>query len=139
MRYIDTSVLVAYLTREANSVAAEAFMLSRGTPLVISTWTEVEFFSALGKKLRTKQLTKSLVGSIVNQYRQSISPHVHLIPVTDVDHKRAAMLLDGWQTSLRAADSLHLAISSAYGATTYTLDRGMALAGATLGIAVTLL
>ncbi|MYM69622.1 PIN domain-containing protein [Pseudoduganella sp. FT55W] len=139
MRYIDTSVLVAYLTREAHSVEAEAFMLSQGTPLVMSTWTEVEFLSALGKKLRTKQLTKSLADSIVHQYRQSISSHVRLIPVTDADLKRAAMLLDGWKTSVRAADSLHLAISSGHGATTYTLDRGMALAGATLGVAVTLL
>jgi len=29
MRYIDTSVLVAYLTQETNSPTAEAFMLSQ--------------------------------------------------------------------------------------------------------------
>jgi hypothetical protein len=139
MRYLDTSVLVAYLTHEANSTVAEAFLLSEGAPLAISTWTEVEFFSALSHKIRTRQLTKPFADGIVHKYRQSVLPHFRLIPVADADHVRAATLLDGWRSCLRAADSLHLAISSAHGATTYTFDRGMATAGVLLGIAVALL
>ncbi|MRW90349.1 PIN domain-containing protein [Duganella sp. FT80W] len=139
MRYLDTSVLVAYLTHEANSLAAEAFMLSAGAPLAISTWTEVEFFSALGRKLRSGQLTKFVANGIVDKYRNSICANLRLIAVTDADHVYAKTLLDGWKSGLCAGDSLHLAISSAYGATTYTFDRGMAIAGAILGISVILL
>lgn len=139
MRYLDTSVLVAYLTHEPNSLVAEAFLLSQGAPLAISTWTEVELFSALSHKIRTKQLTKLLADGIVRKYRQSILPHFRLLPIAEADYVRAAALLDGWQSSLRAGDSLHLAVSSARGATTYTFDRGMAKAGALMGIAVILL
>jgi uncharacterized protein with PIN domain len=47
MRYVDTSVLVAYLTPETNSSIAEAFMLSPGAPLAVSSLAEVELVSAL--------------------------------------------------------------------------------------------
>jgi hypothetical protein len=48
MRYVDTSVLLAYLPPESGSAVAEEFMLSEGTPLAISSWSEVELLSALG-------------------------------------------------------------------------------------------
>ena len=56
MRYVDTSVLIAYLIPEPGSAAAEQFMLSSGEPLAISSWTEAELLSALGIKLRTGRL-----------------------------------------------------------------------------------
>lgn len=139
MRYIDTSVLIAYLIREIHSPAAESFMLSRGGQLAISTWTEVELFSALGIKLRTKQLTQYIANSAIDIYRRSISPQLRRIAVTDAHHRQAALLLDGWRSSLRAGDSLHLAIASSHRATIYTLDGGMASAGGILGISVQLL
>jgi predicted nucleic acid-binding protein len=37
MRYLDTSVLLAFLIPEAGNNAAEAFMTSDGDPLVISS------------------------------------------------------------------------------------------------------
>ncbi|WP_211923223.1 hypothetical protein [Duganella radicis] len=40
MRYVDTSVLVSYLTPEPHSQTAEAFMLSAGGMLVVSSWTD---------------------------------------------------------------------------------------------------
>ena len=55
------------------------------------------------------------------------------------EHRRAVLLLEGWHTTLRAGDGLHLAIASANGATVYTLDRGMAEAGFALGVSVKLL
>ena len=57
----------------------------------------------------------------------------------DADHRKAAILLDGWRTALRACDGLHLAIADAHRATIFTFDHGMARAGAILGIAVRLL
>ena len=139
MRYIDTSVLIAYLVRETGSAAAEALMLSPGMPLAVSTWSEVELLSAIGIKLRTRQLTETVAYGVVDMYRRSILPSLHLIAVTDADHRQSAALLNGWRSGLRAGDSLHLAIAQAHRATIYTLDRGMAAAGTILGTAVILL
>lgn len=139
MRYVDTSVLIAYLTPEAGSDVAEAFMLSTGEPLAVSSWTEVELLSALGVKIRTKQLTKVAANKVVDIYGRLVSPQLHRIAVEDADHRQAVILLEGWKTTLRAGDGLHLAIAAANGATVYTFDRGMADAGTALGISVRLL
>lgn len=139
MRYVDTSVLIAYLTPEAGSAIAEKFMLSAGEPLAISSWTEIELLSALGVKLRMKQLSLAGVHDVVDTYSKLVAPQLHRIPVDDADHRQTVILLDGWRTALRAGDGLHLAIASAHGATVHTLDRGMASAGLVLGIPVRLL
>jgi predicted nucleic acid-binding protein len=136
MRYVDTSVLIAYLLPEPSSAVAEEFMLSAGPPLAISSWTEVELLSALGIKVRTKQLSRSAAHDVVDTYSRSVAPHLHRISVDDADHRQAAIFLDGWRTALRAGDGLHLAIAAAHGATVYTFDRGMATSGTALGIPV---
>jgi predicted nucleic acid-binding protein len=139
MRYVDTSVLVAYLTPESHSLAAETFMRSLGDKLAISSWAEVELLSAFGAKLRGGGLSDAEVHDAVDSYSRLVSPHLHRIAVEDADHRLAFVLLDGWRTTLRAGDGLHLAIAASRGATVYTLDRGMATAGGILGIPVTLL
>ena len=139
MRYVDTSVLLAYLTPEAGSAVAEKFMLSAGAPLAISSWTEIELLSALGVKLRTKQLSLAAVHEVVDTYSKLVAPQLLRIAVDDADHRQTVILLDGWRTALRAGDGMHLAIASAHGATIHTLDRGMASAGLVLGIEVRLL
>jgi predicted nucleic acid-binding protein len=139
MRYVDTSVLIAYLTPEQGSHVAQAFMLSAGAPLAISSWSEVELLSALGVKLRTRQLSASQAQDVVDVYSRMVSPHLRRITVEDMDHRNAALLLNGWKTTLRAGDGLHLAIAAAHGATVFTFDRALVAAGAILGISVTLL
>lgn len=72
-------------------------------------------------------------------YTRLVFPCLRRIQVVDADHRKAVELLKGWRTSLRAGDSLHLAIADAHGATIFTFDRGMAKAAEALGIAVRLL
>lgn len=139
MRYLDTSVLLAFLVPEVGSSAAEALMTSDGEPLAISSWSEVELVSALGVKLRTRQMTERDASSAIDAYTRLVLPSLRRIQVGDADHRKAVTLLKGWRTSLRAGDGLHLAIADAHRATIFTLDQGMAKAGATLGIAVRLL
>lgn len=139
MRYVDTSVLIAYLMPEPASAAAEQFMLSAGEPLAISSWTEAELLSALGIKLRTGKLDMPAAGDVIDTYSRLVAPNFTRLAIDEADHRQAIALLEGWHTSLRSGDGLHLAIAAAHGATVYTLDRRIAAAGTTLGIPVTLL
>jgi predicted nucleic acid-binding protein len=134
MRYVDTSVLVAYLTPEAGSDAADAFMRSPGAPLAVSSWTEVELFSAMGLKIRTKQLDVTMAREVIDTYTRVVAPQLRHIPVEDLNHNQAAVLLDGWTTPLRAADALHLSIAAAHSAVIFTFDSVMAAAGEHFGI-----
>ncbi|MBN8443035.1 MAG: type II toxin-antitoxin system VapC family toxin [Thauera sp.] len=139
MRYVDTSVLLAYLTQEAMSECAEAFMRGRGAPLGVSSWVETELLSALGVKIRTGQLGRGLAAEVYRTYRQDVAPHLRHLAVNDADHRNAARLLEGWATGLRAGDALHLAIAAGQGAVVCTLDRGMAEAARMLDLEATLL
>lgn len=139
MRYVDTSVLVAYLTPEPASAVAEEFMMSEGDPLAISSWTEVEFLSALELKLRRKELDRHQAQQVVDAYSRLVSPQLRRLDIDEADHRQALSLMIGWRTSLRGGDGLHLAIASANGATVHTLDRGMADAAVMLGIPVRVL
>lgn len=84
MRYVDTSVLIAYLTRETGSDVAEAFMRSQGEPLAISSGTELKLLSAFGLKVRTGQLTLADAKEAVNAYSRLVSPHLQHISGTCV-------------------------------------------------------
>lgn len=77
--------------------------------------------------------------SAIDAFTRLVLPCRRRIQVSDADHRKAVLLLDGWHTALRAGDGLHLAIAGARRATIFTFDQGMANAGATLGIAVRLL
>lgn len=81
MRYVDTSVLIAYLTPGAGSAVAEAFMLSVGEPLAISSWSEVELLSALGVKVRTRQLSKTAANDVVDTYSRLVAPSCIVFPL----------------------------------------------------------
>lgn len=139
MRYVDTSVLVSYLTPEPHSKIADAFMQSAGTLLAISSWTEVELYSALGIKLRTGQLNTVQLQDVLDNYQKQVSPQLYRLPALNQDHRLAKILITGWRTTLRAGDSLHLAIALAHNSTVYTLDRKLAIAGPKLGVPVILL
>jgi uncharacterized protein len=139
MRYLDTSVLLAFLLPEAGSSAAEALMTSKGDPLVVSSWSEVELMSALGVKIRARQIAEREAISAMGAYTRLVLPCLHRIQVVDANHRKAVELLKGWRTSLRAGHGLHLAIADAHQATIFRFDQGMAKAGAALGVAVRLL
>lgn len=128
MQYVDTSVLVAYLTLETYSARAIQVMRDiNRQPLAVSTWTETEFFSALGIKLRTKQLNEEQAQRVEKQYQLCKSSFIWL-SVTDKDYQTASKLLKHWQTGLRAGDALHLAIATNHNALLLSLDERFAKA-----------
>lgn len=139
MRYVDTSVLLAYLTQEAKSECAEAFIRSSGAPLGVSSWVEAELLSALGLKIRTGQLGRELAAEVYRTYRHDVAPHLRHLAVEEADQRNAAKLLEGWSTGLRAGDALHLAIAARQGAVVCTLERGLSAAAEGLGIQAILL
>jgi predicted nucleic acid-binding protein len=136
MLYLDTSVLVPLFLPEPESDRMQRWIERQAAGLLcISEWTLTEFASALGLKVRTKQLRpdqalnaqKLLEGLAVQSFR------VH-IP-TRADYVQAAVFLGERALGLRAGDALHLAIAynEAAGAV-YSLDRLFVAAGRKLKI-----
>ena len=134
MRYVDTSVLIAFLLPESGSQLAERLMTSPGDALAYSSWTEVELLSALGIQVRRKLITRRAAKRVVDVFANLVAPALVRRAVSDNDHRMAAHILDGWQTSLRAGDALHLALVQEYQAELWTFDRIMAKAASHFGL-----
>ncbi|UTY60297.1 type II toxin-antitoxin system VapC family toxin [Massilia sp. erpn] len=139
MRYLDTSVLLAYLLPESKSELAQEVMLQANGSMGISRWSEVEIYSALGVKLRMGHIDHLSAAAVITIFHEQVQPCLQSFPVAERELSRAVVLLSGWKTALKSGDALHFAIASSRAATVLTFDRSMAKAGKLLGLPTVLL
>jgi len=136
MLYLDTSFLVPYFVSEESSEKVEAYLRGlEGEELVLSAWTATEFVSALGLKVRTKQLDKPAASAALAAFREVGEQYFNWLAVSAVDFKAASAYLEKWNLGLRAGDALHLAVAKTNGVKKLlTLDERMLKAARALRI-----
>ncbi len=140
MIYLDTSVLVAALTREPRTEEIQAWLADRNAgELFISDWAIVEFSSALSLKLRAGHLEGHHRADALATFNGLVENSFTVLPVSRRDYHTAARFADQHITRLRGGDALHLAVSSRHGARLRTLDRLLAQAASHLGVSAELL
>lgn len=115
--YVDTSVWLALLGREATAPAVATWM-SGGMILATAQWTAVELASGLGIKARRGEFTQATASSICDAFRQLIAiDGVSVPPCRDTDFQEAAALCERIGSGLRGGDALHLAVAQRLGCT----------------------
>ncbi|MGE5269635.1 MAG: type II toxin-antitoxin system VapC family toxin [Thiohalocapsa sp.] len=140
MLYLDTSLLVAALTNEANTERIQQWLGGQDPDtLAISEWVATEFSAALSIKLRVGDLPLSARDDALAAFERLRGENLTVLPISGLHFRLAAHLADQHALGLRAGDALHLAVCLDYRALLNTLDRRLAEAGAPLGVATAIL
>lgn len=138
--YLDTSLLVAALTNEADTDRMQAWLGAQDPDLLtISPWVVTEFSAAVALKLRAGQIEPAHRAEALAAFTRLVADSLSVLPVPAEAFRTAARFADQAGLGLRAGDALHLAVCAGHGAMLCTLDRHLAAAGPPLGIAARLL
>lgn len=138
MAYIDTSVLTAYYCPEPLSQKAQD-TLSKDIP-TISNLTEVEFASALSRKVRLKELASEDASRIMAVFETHLQSNVYERVYLEFSHYELAKNWIGqMKIPLRTLDALHLTVAATQNMQFVTADKPLAKAAKTLGIKVSIL
>jgi predicted nucleic acid-binding protein len=136
--YLDTSVLVALLTKESSAPAIMRwYAKSDEAVFVTSDWSLTEFSSALALKVRTKQLTAKQIKAVLKTFETFISGGVRLLAVSRNAFQHGAGLIQAMD-GLRAGDALHLSVAIEAGVAEFaTLDKLLAEKAKEAGLTLT--
>ncbi|WP_018881157.1 type II toxin-antitoxin system VapC family toxin [Thioalkalivibrio sp. ALE30] len=140
MRYLDTSVLVAALTREPRTEDMQNWLAAQSAgSLCISDWVLTEFSAALSMKVRMEILTPRERATVLGAFAALRESSLSTLPVSSIDYHTAALFADDHASGLRAGDDLHLAIAYNHGVELCSLDKTLVAAAEPMGVNATLL
>ena len=136
MVYVDTSLLAAYYTPEPLSGKAEDFLIGQ-EGLAISSLTELEFFSALSRKVREEGLRPMDAKKIASRFLSHVDGNFFKYLTVETRHFRLARdWLGLFNTSLRSLDALHLAVATSQGLAVATADLKFSQSARAMGLEV---
>ena len=123
--YLDTSVLAAYYCPEPSSERVEVFLTKQVQP-VVSALTEVEFYSAVSRKVRERALQRKDATRITSKFMGHLDGRYYsFLPVERHHYRLARDWIGMFNLPLRTLDALHLAICSSEGLDIVTSDPGL--------------
>lgn len=132
--YLDTSILIPFYAPETLSDTVDEYIAGLENPAV-SSLTEVEFYSAISKKIRTNKINNVSAGNILTYFNNHLTEHYFKRFTVSTEHyQKAKELIGQLTTSLRAMDALHLVISAQYCDLFVTADKALADAASIFGI-----
>ena len=136
--YIDTNLLVPYYCQEAMSRPAERTL--RGDPRpAICDLVEIEFFSALARKVRAREMSAADATRTGERFLNHLQAGLYArIAVQRRHYEGARAWLGRFTLPLRALDALHIAVAHAEELRLATADQDLSRSAKSLGVAVTL-
>jgi predicted nucleic acid-binding protein len=134
--YLDASILVALFTEDILAGKADTFLRTHLAILVVSDFAAAEFASALGLRVRMKDIEPEVARRTFITFDVWIARTTQRALTTSVDIVSAAAFLRRLDLPLRTPDVLNIAIAQRVGAELLTFDRKMAASARALGTPV---
>jgi uncharacterized protein len=134
--YLDASVLVTLLVIDPSTTRAEAFLSAHPEIVVVSDFAVAEFSSAVGRRVRTRDLTREDGELAFSNLDTWVARSAYREEVMTADIDAANRILRRLDVNLRTPDAIHIAIAQRLEATLVTLDRSMAAGARALDITV---
>ena len=137
MIYCDTSLMVTALTLEPTTAAAQDWLNRQASgSLCVSRWVVTEFSGAVAMKERRGILSPELKSEAMMQWSLMLAEQLAILPVPEASFDLAARFCDMQNSTLRAADALHLAVAALGGHALATLDARLAEGARAVGVRV---
>ncbi len=134
--YIDTSCIVAFIVPEPKTDLVNSKMVDAGSA-GISNLTQVEFISAINKKVRMQIMTNKEASIAVAEFERLVSQgYLRTITFGSNHFERASFILKTTSLPLRTLDALHLSICSIEKHYLFTFDEIFTQAAQEFGIPV---
>ena len=131
--FLDTSALAKRYVQEPGSGELSELLTSITSEIFISTLAFVEFASAMGRKLRNKEIAKARVGEAIKELEEDWYKVFAKIPLEDILAEKAAAI--ALEHSLKGADAVHLASAQAIGVELFVAsDNKLILVAKKMGI-----
>ncbi len=139
MIYLDTSIIAPLYWVEALSDTVEELVLNE-TELGLSQLVEVEFVSALSRRVRMREISQDDATGIVERFQTDIDSGFYTrITLETIHYHLAREWISRFTTPLRTLDALHLAIASQNNIRLLTADEALAASAQFLGVNIILL
>lgn len=111
--FLDTSALAKRYVQEPGSGELTELLTSITSEIFISTLAFVEFASAMGRKLRNKEIAEAKVGEAIKELEEDWYEVFAKIQLEDMLAETAAAI--ALEHSLKGADAVHLASAQIIG------------------------
>lgn len=134
--YLDTSILVAMLTRDPFTERTYRYLKAETPALIVSDYAAAEFASAVARRVRMRELTEDAARLAFVTFDGLAPGTVERIETSATDIKVAEGFLRRLDLPLRAPDAVNIAITKRAGASLMTFDDKMTIAAKILGVAV---
>jgi uncharacterized protein len=118
------------------SARAEAFLSAHPEIVVVSDFGVAEFSSAVGRRVRTRDLTPEDGQFAFLNLDTWVARSAYREEITAADIDAANRILRRLDLNLRTPDAIHIAMSRRLDATLVTFDRNMAAGASALGMSV---
>ncbi len=139
MLYLDTSVLVALYLPELKSNKIQELVMHNGQT-ALSPLSEVEFFSALSRRVRMKEISREDGNRIISKFQLHRKIQVYKnFPIMQKEYELSRNWIGNFETPLRTLDALHLSVAFTNNLKLITADTAFAKSAEKLGITVNLI